>query len=251
MDVRALMGRMALMATLLCFASAAYAQDFGSLLSSWVGAFNQEMSALKVLTKQRSVVGDVVAAAHLQTANAAATAVAADLQATLVRETAQRFGTQNQGVYPCYQNDVSLGIGSARQKSKVASQKVSTTIASVDYGSESARRADQIRLHKGVYCSVSEHKMGVCRLNTSGLQSADSDFSMLAKGGTKSTSERAAGYDYVDNVLPQRRATACATGDCVAQAVDTRVLNSFDSLARLSFVSMIEARAQQSTTPTQ
>ncbi len=243
--------RLGLAVTLMCAAGTASAVDFTSLLTSWIGGFNQEMSAMRVLTKQRSVVGDMLATASLQTSSAAATTIAADLQATLVRGAAQRFGTDNQGVFPCFQNDVSLNMGNARMKTGVASQRTAATIAGLDYGSDSARGGAQISLHKGVYCSVSEHKMGACKLNTAGLQSADSDFSMLAKGGTKSTSERAAGYDYVDNILPQRRTTACPAGDCQAQAADTRVLNAVDSLARLSFVSMIEARAQQTTTPTQ
>ena len=217
--------------------------------TGWITAFNQKMSSYRVLTKQKSVSSDKIAAATTQSFSAGATAVIAERQARLVRETVQRFS--DQGPFACYGADVARMAGTVRLQTAVAARNASTQIAGWNLGSPGAQGADAAILHNNVYCSVSEHKMGLCKLNPIGLQSADSDFSLIVQPGTKSTSERAASYDYVDNILAQRSADMkCNSPDCAAQAVDARSFNAFASLARLSFVTTIEARSQQSTTPT-
>ena len=216
--------------------------------SSWIKAFNQKLSSYRVLTKQVSVSSDKIVIATTQAFSAGATAVITNRQAQQVREAVQRFS--DQGPFPCFGTDVSQMVGSVRLKTATAARNASGQIAGWNLGNPGYQGADAVILHKNVYCSVSEQKMGLCKLNLSSLQSADSDFSLIVKPGTKSTSERASGYDYVDNILVQKAADmTCSSPDCAAQAVDAQAFNAFASLARLSFVATIEARSQQSVTP--
>ena len=141
--------------------------------------------------------------------------------------------------------DISLQFADTAAKTATAGQGVSAQMQAVSYGDESARRTDQVALHRGAYCSVSEHKAGLCKVSAMGLQSADADFSMLVKGGTKGSSERSAGYDFIDNVVPVRATAACSSPSCLARLADIRTMNSLDSLARNTLISMIEARSVQ------
>lgn len=231
----------------LLFAQQAQALNVLGLLQSWIDRGGQLVSSYRVVAKQISVSSDKVATSELQSSSAGITAIIANRQANQVRNAVVRFS--DQGVYPCYQSDVSILAGEGSKKTAVAVRDASTAMAGWDVGNETSRRADQIVLHKAVYCSVSEHVQGICKLNATGLQSADSDFSMLVKPGTKSTSEREAAYDYIDNILTQRQAVQCASPECASQAQDARAMNAVESMARTSFMSMVEARSQQVTTP--
>jgi hypothetical protein len=227
------------------FTTPAVAVDFSSLLAGWVDMFNQKVSALKVVTKQEAIAAEKVAFATRDSVSALATAYVSNRQAQMTRDAAQRFGNQGQGVFPCFQSDISLQFADTVTKTALAGQGVSAQMQAAPYGDESARRTDQVALHRGAYCSVSEHKAGLCKVSAMGLQSADADFSMLVKGGTKGSSERSAGYDFIDNVVPVRATAACSSPSCLARLADIRTMNSLDSLARNTLISMIEARSVQ------
>jgi hypothetical protein len=227
----------------------AIAGGFGALLSSWAGATNTKVSAYKVLSKQINLAGERTVSGTLQSFQAGSTAILANMQSQQVQDAVMRFGSAGQGAFPCYATEMSKTTGLTRAKLLSMVGTASGQVAGWNAGSDTDRRVTQISLHKNVYCSVSEHKLGVCKLNDAGLQSADADFAFLVKGGTKSSSERGAGYDFVDNVIPQRQATACGTPECYARASDDRGRNAVDSLARMSFIATIEARSQQTATP--
>lgn len=231
---------------LLLAATSAQAFDFNSLLTGWISSYNQKVAALKVVAKQNSVATDKLVAAYRETNSAAITAFVVNRQAETVRGAVQRFS--DQGIFPCYQNDISTQVSQTSGRAWRASQDASARIQAADFGSASARRADQMALHKAVYCSVSEHKAGLCKINAMGLQSADSDFAFLVKTGTKSSSERSAGYDFVDNIVPPRAQEKCSGSQCAAVVTDGASMNAFDSLARQTLVSLIESRSSQVNT---
>jgi hypothetical protein len=220
-------------------------------LSGWVSAYQGDISAWKVVAKQENGSAEKSVAGTMQSMNAAVTSIIGNMQAKQVRDVVSKFGPMGQSAFPCYETTMSGTTGDTHARLGVATRNASGQIAGWDAGSDVTRKAAQVSLHRNVYCSVSEQKMGICKLNVAGLQSADSDFSMVTHAGTKSTSERGAGYDFVDNIIPQHQVVPCKSPECQAKLIDARSRDAIDSLARLSFISAVEARSQQTTTPKQ
>lgn len=235
--------RLVLSALLLALSFPAHAFDFGSLLSGWIEFFNRKVSALKVVTKQRAVASEKVANSAREATSALATSYVANRQAQLTRETFERFS--DQGVFPCYQGEIAMQVARTTANVAIAEQDAAARMQAANYGNETERKALQIQLHRAVYCSVSEHKAGLCKVTAMGMQSADVDFSFLIRSGTKGPSERKAGYDFIDNIVPVRKGLVCNTSECQAQQFNVRTLNTADSLARNSLLSFIEARSVQ------
>ena len=233
-----------MLGTMLSLASAAHAFDFMSLITGWLTAVNQTVSSLRVVTKQTSVAADRVSQSARESTSALATAVVANRQAMLTKDAVQRFSSQ--GVNACFAYDLAGHTAGTVIKTERAQQDIAAAIQNIDYGDAAKRAAAKMDLHNSVYCSVSEHKAGLCKLNMGGMQSADSDFSFVVKDGTKSGSERGAGYDFIDNILPPPVVSRCKGPECAAASRDMVTMNAFDSLARNSMMSIIEARSTQS-----
>lgn len=183
-----------------------------------------------------------------------------------VLETYSEFGPNGQLVDPCFQVGSAESVhGVSRlteQKSLDSAQQVyKTSLAGnqssgilglnkkytdIPYTRDATQR---INRHLGKYCSVSESKAGFCKLQPNGMQAADTDFSIhVVPGKTFGWDQAEAATDYIKTVAPVQMApqsASCTSVNCVALLQAKRESEAAMSMARYSYLRLVESRMTQ------
>ena len=250
--------------------ASSYARAEGQ--AAWISYINGMMSSIKVTSMQVGASADKVADTKISAAQASSSAAIDLYNREQIRKTWEDYGPEGQLIDPCYQ--FGMADTSARIKDKTAFSAASAAASvyamsddgyvaapgvsgalgntvqrsSVPFAASTAKRMQR---HQAKYCSVSEAKLGYCTLLPNGMQSADSDFSVLyAPGTTYGWDQTEAASDFVKTIAPVRpmpQATGCTSKTCQAAVRQRREEEPFLSMARYSFLSFTESRTTQAS----
>lgn len=231
------------------------------------------ISSAKVVTMQESVSADKVANSKIQSAEAAASTAVDLYNREQVRQIWDDYGTDSQLVDGCYQVGLADTASQIKSKTDASAASAASLVYKVSddgtmaapgitgvFGGRvqksffpyTASVESRVRRHQQKYCSVSEAALGYCTLLPNGMQSGDSDFSLLyAPGQTYGWDQAEASSDFVKTVAPVKPMPAtqgeCDTEACKSVLNERREQEPYLSMARFSFLNLFESRSTQAS----
>lgn len=234
-------------------------------------SFQELMSGLRISTMQANVSADKVATTKIQSAQAASSAAVDLYNRDQVRRVWEEYGPNGQLVHGCYQVGLSDAAGNIHDSTNSSAQKAAAFVYTLsDDGSApdsgiaglvggttqktsmpyAASELQRVERHRAKYCSVSEASVGYCTLQPNGMQSGDSDFSLLyAPGQTYGWDQTEASSDFIKTVAPVRPmpGTRCTNPTCRASVSARLAQETYMSMARYSLLRFVESRSTQAS----
>lgn len=241
-------------------------------LAAWLTQINLSLSSMKVVTMQQGVSADKVASTKVQAAQAASSSAIDIYNREQVRKTWDDYGYSGQLINGCYQ--VGLADTTAQIKGRTDTSAANAAALVYKMSDDGAAAAPgiagvfggkvqrstfpaaasvvkRVERHNLKYCSVSEAAAGYCTLLPNGMQSGDSDYSILyTPGQTYGWDQTEAGADFVKTIAPVKpvpMGSGCSTPACINALKERRAQEPYLSMARFSFLSFVESRSTQAT----
>ena len=205
----------------------------------------QVTGAYGVLTQQKSVSAQQQAQSAMTSSQALATAYGAitmsDRVIRFMVDDAGRLGSSQTTSCKVFANQQAEKIKLV-QSSINAKDMVSNFMRHMMGNSVDAEK-DRIERHKN-YCSIAEANMGVCSISPNGLQSGDSNYSLVFNLGKFQTDTFNAATDYIANVVDTRYSSQdiCSNSQCLSRQIDHITKTSGNSLAAYVLSNQVSQR---------
>lgn len=238
----------------------------------WKEQADSVVSALKIVTKQKQVSTDKAVSVRGQAMQAYASSNVDVSNREAILDTVDQYGRTGQLVDPCYQVSMASVVQGAMSKTDASAQAAmqrlyrtsddgemnsggltgalgaTTKVSAHPYAAPTAQRIER-RFSR--YCSVSEASAGYCKLNSNGMQSGDSDFSLhVAPGKTFGWDQTEAATDFVKTIAPVKpmpKTGKCTNPECIAATNERRQQEVYMSMSRYSMVRFVESRSTQAS----
>lgn len=255
-----------------CLAVLAAPAAHADALAAWMAGVGAVVSSVKITAMQDSAMAEKVANNKIQSAQAGSSSMIDLSNRETVRRTWNDFGPNGQLVDGCFQVAVADTTAQVKGRADASAEKAAGLVysmseagdvgsggvagafgardrrSSVPFSTGVAKRAER---HMTKYCSVSESLAGYCTLQPNGMQSGDSDFSLLyAPGQTYGWDQAEAATDFVKTVAPVKVLPGvgnCTTKACAAALSSRRAEEPYLSMARFSMLRFVESRSTQAS----
>lgn len=239
------LGRIAVVTALVGISAQAHAFGWASVLA-WFQTSQREVSAIAIQTKQNAVAANQISDAEVNTRKQLAVAMGAVMTSERVREVVKNYDPAlgQPMLLKCdAQFDRKVQVETFNQAAKNTRVFVSN-FASASTPSRAGAQRDVLTQHRELFCSVSEAKQGMCKLNPNGMQAWDASYAGPFGEQTMTPDVELAAFNYITNVVDTRAQNGinCKSEACSAARLENMQETAIGSMVAESLVGQLSMR---------
>lgn len=205
----------------------------------------QVKGAYSVLTQQKAIGSQQQAESAKNAHQALATAIGAinmsDRLLKFMVDDAGRLGSSQTTSCVVFANQQAEKIKLVQ--SSIYARDMVSNFMKVMMSNSSEAEANRIERHKN-YCSIAEANMGICSILPNGLQSGDSNYSLVFNHNKLQSDTHKAATDYIANIVDNRYSAQdiCSNAQCISKQIDYITRTSGNSLSAFVLSNQVSQR---------